>query len=103
MPARSRIAADRTCTKLSEAVHQPDRGLPVLVLPQNVGITIAVEVASALDVPGGSRIAANRTSAELRKTIHCPNSGLAVVILPKKVCFEICIEVGITVRRWRRR
>src|ERR1700687_2748506 len=93
MPARPWIAADWTSPKLSEAVHRPDRGLPVVVLPQNVGVTIAVEITCALDVPPGSRIAADRTSAKLCKTIHRPDGSLAGIALPENVTAKVAVKI----------
>ena len=39
-----------------DAVHQPDRGRAVVVLPQDVGLAVAVEVAGRLDLPARPRI-----------------------------------------------
>ncbi len=57
MPIRSRIeragGADRHHIG---AVHGPDHGRAVVVLPQDVGLAVAVEVAGALDLPARPRI-----------------------------------------------
>jgi hypothetical protein len=34
------------------AVHQPDHGRAVTVLPENVGLVVSIEVAAPRDVPG---------------------------------------------------
>src|SRR5207342_1567134 len=39
-----------------EAVHQPDRRRAIAVLPQDVGLAVAVEVTRGLDVPARPRI-----------------------------------------------
>src|SRR5262249_10828720 len=46
--------------RLRRRAHQPQRGLPVVVLPDHVGDAVAVEVASALDVPARERAGRER-------------------------------------------
>jgi hypothetical protein len=48
------IGADRGCPDPVQAIHQPDRGRPVVVLPQHVGLAVAVEVVVAVKVVGRS-------------------------------------------------
>src|SRR6185436_7544469 len=87
------------------AVHQPDRRRAVHVLPQDVGLAIAVEVPGALDVPGWPRI--ERTdeigwgtgrpdilSGQTRVPIHQPNRRRAIVALPQDVRLAVTVEVG---------
>ena len=48
------------------AVHGPDRRRPVVVLPQDVGLAVAVEIASVLDMPGRPRIGARAAATDRR-------------------------------------
>jgi len=40
----------------THAVHQPDRRRVIAALPQDVGLAVAIEVASALSLPAWPRI-----------------------------------------------
>ena len=59
VPARPRIGRAAPPPIECRAVHQPDRRRAVVVLPQDVGLAVAVEVAGALDVPARARIRAD--------------------------------------------
>ena len=57
LPARPRIErAGHAAGYRVQAVHQPDRGRAVVVLPQDVGLGVEVEVAGRLDLPARPRI-----------------------------------------------
>jgi hypothetical protein len=46
-------------------VHQPDRGRPVIILPENVVVAVAIEVAGAYDLPARSRVRQTPPPAKL--------------------------------------
>ena len=86
-------------------VHLPDRDLPVRVLPQDVGMAVAVEVARADLVParpgvGGEDLA---SASDLAGRVHLPDGDLAVVVVPLDVGEAVGVEVAIEVARRRRR
>ena len=56
VPVGARIGADHGAADQGRAVHQPDRGLAVVVLPEDVGLAVAVEVAGIDHVPVGARV-----------------------------------------------
>src|SRR5204862_229252 len=93
MPTRAGIAADRSAAKLICAVHQPDRGLAGIVLPQNVRLAITVEVTRTFDMPTRAGIAADRSAAKLICAVHQPDRGLAGIVLPQDVGLGVTVEV----------
>src|SRR5207244_847200 len=76
------------------SVHQPDAGRPVIVLPQDVGLAVAVEIARAFDVPGGAGIGADIDGRGGRGPVHQPDAGLTVVVLPKDVGLAVAVEIA---------
>ena len=73
----------------------PDRRRAVVVLPQDVGLAVAVEVAGALDVPARPRIErADGTDADRVGAVHQPDRGRAVVVLPQDVGLAVAVEVA---------
>ena len=77
----------------SRPVHQPHRGLTVVVLPQNVALDVAVEVAAPCTCqlgPGLARPRPRRSGCP----VHQPDGGLAVVVLPQDVALAVAVEVA---------
>src|ERR1700724_1652659 len=93
VPARAGIAADRHHGGRGGAVHQPNRGLAVGVLPQNVGVAVAVEVTDAGDAPARSRVRSNQRLAERGGAVHQPDCRLAIGVLPQDVGIAVAVEV----------
>ena len=66
-------------------VHQPHRSLAVIMLQDDIGVAVTVEVAAALDVPAGEP--ARRERADLGvdlaaiATVHQPQVDIAVDLL----------------------
>ena len=76
-------------------VHQPHRGGAIVVLPQDVGFAVAVEVARGLDVPAGTRVEGpDRADKRSVVPIHQPHRGRAVVVLPDDVGLAVAVEVA---------
>ena len=76
-------------------VHEPGHDGAVVVLPQDVGVTIAVEVAAAFDVPGGPRVGPDHGAADRTGTsgVDEPGHDGAVIILPQDVGVIVAVEV----------
>src|SRR6185437_6929880 len=71
---------------LGRPVHFPDRGLPAHVLPENVGMAVAVEVGRSDRVPAGPGNGAHRPAADHVGPVHLPHRRLAVArVLEKDV------------------
>ena len=69
----ARIAADQGLLATVVPFISQICGLAVIVLPQNVGLAVAVEVAGANHMPGGARIAADRGAAGDGGAVHQPD------------------------------
>ena len=76
------------------AVHQPDRWRPIAVLPQDVGLAVAVEVAGALDLPARPRI--ERADGTHGHGFMPSISQIAGVpsLLPQDVGLAVAVEVA---------
>ena len=77
--------------------HQPDsEGVPVIIIPQDVGLAVAIEGTAFLDVPARPRI--ERADGTRRKpvprAVHQPDRRRAVAGLPEDVADAVGIEVG---------
>src|SRR5262249_38048873 len=96
VPARPRIErADGTNRHGIEAVHQPDRGCAVAVLPQDVRVAVVVEVAGALDLPARPRIdGTGAVIGQHGQAVHQPNCRRAIGALPQDVGPAVVIEVA---------
>ena len=93
VPARSRVRQTPASNEAG-AVHQPDRGRAVAVLPENVGLAVAVEVAGPRDVPARSRVRQSPASNEAG-AVHQPDRELRAVIgLPENVGLAVAVEVA---------
>src|SRR5207245_9378970 len=82
-------AADETC-----AVHQPGRGRAVVVLPENVGLAVGIEIARADRVPGRTRIETGVRPKAYARAIHLPDRGRAVGVLPQDAAMAVAVEVA---------
>src|SRR5207248_190182 len=65
-------------------VHLPNHDFATVVLPQDVGEAVAVEVAGAPGVPGGAGIAEADIGNHIG-AVQCPDYRLAAVVLPQDV------------------
>ena len=77
----------------ASAVHQPDHGRAIIVLPENVGVAIAVEVADAHGVPARSRVRQSPGSNDAG-AVHQPDHRCAVTVLPENVGLAVAVEVA---------
>jgi hypothetical protein len=66
VPRRSRIFAGIQLARDVSAIHRPDVSLAIVVLPQDVGLTVAVEVSRRFLVPRRAGIAADEGPASAR-------------------------------------
>src|SRR6185437_14075151 len=97
MPARPRIGAHELAAAgdLARPVHFPDRRLAARVLPQDVGMAVAVEVAGSDRVPAWPRNGAHRPAADDVAPVHLPDRDLAgASVLPQDVRMAVAIEVA---------
>src|SRR6266567_9503209 len=59
------------------SVHEPRSRLPVVVLPEDIGLAVAVEIGSTLGMPAGWR-GPNCVLERKCSPVHQPDGGLAV-------------------------
>ena len=95
MPGRTRIGRAPARRQHVDAIHQPHRRRAVVVLPQDVGLAVTVEVGRGLrrarSAPGW------RAPAPVDSTfdaIHQPHGRRAVVVLPEDVGLAVAVEVA---------
>src|ERR1700710_2709781 len=76
-------------------IHKPSLDLTrVDILPQDVGLAVAIEVAGADIMPGGiNRIAGQCEALHKRAAVHRPDGGLTTVALPEDLGLAIAGEV----------
>src|SRR5262249_20197184 len=74
-------------------VHLPDAELACGLLPDEVGLAVAVDVAAADDVPVCPRIG-QADLRDRRRPVHQPDAGGAVIVLPDEVGFAISVDVA---------
>src|SRR6516164_7418745 len=91
MPGRAGIG-QRCATDDAGAVHLPDGRRAVAALPEQVALSVAVEVAGADQVPGRAGIGKRRT-ADDAGAVHLPDRRGAVVVLPQQVALSVAVEV----------
>src|SRR6476659_7341841 len=86
--------ADRLVEDRLVAVHFPHRdGAGGVVVPQDVGTAVTIEVAGVGDVPGGAGRTHDLVAGDL-SSIHLPDRNRAVVVVPEDVAAAVAIEVG---------
>ena len=94
MPRRARVrerASDPVY--LGAAADQPDRGCSVVVLPQEVGLAVAVEVGRVPHMPRRARIGERRTHQVDVRAVHPPHRRRAVGVLPQDVRLAAGVEI----------
>ena len=94
VPARSRVGSDQRLGGWGGAVHQPDCRLAVGVLPQNVGLAVAVEIARPGHVPARPWVRPDQGFAGRCGPVHQPDRSLAIGVLPQNVGFAVIGEVA---------
>src|SRR6516164_3658393 len=92
MPGRAGIG-QRCATDDAGAVHLPDGRRAVAALPEQVALSVAVEVAGADQVPGRAGIGKRRT-ADDTGAVHLPDRRGSVVVLPQQVALPVAVEVA---------
>src|SRR6185312_7194737 len=75
-------------------VHFPDHGLPVArVLPENVGVAVAIEVAGPDRGPARPGIG-DGPAADDAGPVHLPDRHLPICVLPQDVGMAVAVEVA---------
>ena len=74
-------------------VHEPDGASAGAILPENVGLVIAVEIARADDLSGG-RHRWQEDAAAKSATVHEPEGTGTGGILPENVCLAVTVEIA---------
>src|ERR1700737_3071526 len=90
----ARIIADQHFGVCGGAAHQPDRRLAIVVLPQDVGVAIAAEIAGADYVPARSGVRPDQHLAERGGAVHQPDRRLTIGVLPQYVGFAVAVEIA---------
>ena len=75
------------------AVHLPHRDLALGVLPEDVGLAVAVEVAGVGDVPIGADRADRGVGGDV-VAVHLPHRDLAAVVVQQDVGLAVAAEVA---------
>ena len=74
-------------------VHEPDGASDGTILPKNVGLVIAVEIARADDLSGG-RHRWQEDAAAKSGAVHEPEGTGTGGILPENVCLAVTVEIA---------
>ena len=71
------------------------RGRAVVVLPENVGLAVAVEIAGGRHMPARPRVV-QRTAGRQRRSVPSisQTARVAAVVLPENVGLAVAIEIG---------
>src|SRR5436305_1115722 len=101
---RDRVEVD--VADLCAAIHLPQNGRATVVAPDQVRLTVALEVtvaldvelASALDVAVALEVPVGRDRVEidvtdLGRAVHLPQYGRAVVVAPDDVRLVVAVEI----------
>src|SRR5437879_924906 len=75
------------------ASYKPDETRAGAILPKNVGLVIAVEIARAGDLPGG-RHRWQEDAAAKSGVVHEPEGTGSGGILPENVCLAVTVEIA---------
>src|SRR5215467_15458757 len=75
------------------AVHEPDRHIAAGVMPENVALAVAVEIARLDDRPSCRCRAETDGQHELR-TVHQPHGNIAARVTPQDVALAVTVEVA---------
>ena len=76
------------------SIHQPDTNLTIVVMPKNVGLPVAVEIACLFDVPCRSGIGADIGGSNRRGAVHQPDAKRPIGVLPQDVGLTVAIELA---------
>src|SRR5437763_1718216 len=93
MPRRARVVTNHGAEDNAGTVHQPDSGPAIVMLPQHIGLAVAVEIAGTFNVPSGTGNGAHQSLAQYACSIDHPDLGLTVVVLPDEIRCRVRIEV----------
>src|SRR6266849_3981256 len=93
VPARTRVP-EAAAPDNASPVHFAYRSFTAVVLPQNVGTTVAVKIAGADGVPTRPGIGPNLTAADHAGPIHFPDDDRTVVVLPQNVGIAITVNIA---------
>src|SRR6185503_15529046 len=90
------LAVEGDLTAEPEAVEQPGADLaPAGVMPDEVGVTVAVEVGDGGDAPAGVGLRGQLLLRDPRHTVHDPDAVAAEGrVAPDEVGIAVAIEVA---------
>src|SRR5215813_7559809 len=88
-PGRAGIVQRRFDDR-ARAVHLPDRRRPVVILPEQVALPVAVEVAGADQAPGRAGIWQRRFDDRAR-SVPLPDGRRSVLFLPEQVALPVAV------------
>src|SRR5215207_4304976 len=92
-PLKSPVAANVDDRRGLAVVHQPGDDMAVIVAEQNVGASVAIEIAGALDVRRGRRRASRLDGCEIA-ALYRPGYHLACFVAEQDIVRMIAIEVA---------
>src|SRR3712207_4404428 len=93
MPASTRVRCDGGAGNHLRAVHEPHPHLAVVVLPENVGATITVEVRGADGMPTRTRVRPDERTGDHLCAVHEPHPHLTAVVLPQEVGLAVSVKI----------
>ena len=76
------------------ADHLPNGDRAIVVLPQNVGLAVAVEVASIRRHASGARVCADHSRLAQLVAIHIPDRHRAIGVLQQDVTLAVLVEIA---------
>ena len=92
MPTRTRIAKASGCYDTG-AVQLPYGDFPAVVLPQDVGMTVAVEIPGCDHLPTRAGVA-DKAAADDGRPVEFPYGDLTVIVLPQDVRLAVTVEIA---------
>src|SRR5690349_22056638 len=101
MPIGARVAAGHDAG-VESTIHEPDRGLAGVQLPENIGLEITIEItghflgyrAGIGYLPAGAWTAADPRLAQYAGAVHEPDNRLTVAVLPQDVGPAITVKIA---------
>src|SRR5262249_3388709 len=77
------------------SIHEPNDRRAIVVLPEDVGFAVAIEISAGHHMPCWSRIGTYARPTDERGSIQKPNGRGAVGVLPENVAVEIAVEIRV--------
>src|SRR5215471_2519936 len=76
---------------LSRAVHEPNRKPATVVLPQQVGLRIPVEISRSHQVPARVNLCRSKPHWGGGSSVHEPDGNGAIGVLPQDIFFAVMV------------